>query len=135
MNVWPTRKLLRLKQIAVTITEIVVQGKIIAATMEIEAMSHDNNEQQDVRALSAIIESELNSALAGDLAKEFTKGLAAALARGYSEGFAIEFAKEFAQGMRKNALATAKLMLADGMDTEKIKKYTDLTNSQLAELQ
>ena len=39
------------------------------------------------------------------------------------------------QGMRKNALATAKLMLADSMDTEKIKKYTDLTDSQLAELQ
>ena len=114
MNVWPTRKLLRLKQIAVTITEIVVQGKIIAATMEVEAMSHDNNEQQDVRALSAIIESELNSALAGDLAKEFTKGLAAALARGYSEGFAIEFAQEFAQGMHNQALAIAQRMIAAG---------------------
>lgn len=98
-------------------------------------MIHYDNQQLDYYDLRAIIERELNSALAGDLAKEFTKGLAAALARGYSQGFAIEFAQEFAQGMRKNALATAKLMLADGMDTEKIKKYTDLTDSQLAELQ
>lgn len=98
-------------------------------------MIHYDNQQLDYYDLRAIIERELNSALAGDLAKEFTKGLAAALARGYSQGFAIEFAQEFAQGMRKNALATAKLMLAYGMDTEKIKKYTDLTDSQLAELQ
>lgn len=94
-------------------------------------MSHDNNEQQDVRALSAIIESELNSALAGDLAKEFTKGLAAALARGYSEGFAIEFA----QGMHNQALAIAQRMIAAGYDRELIKEITKLTDSQLAELQ
>ena len=98
-------------------------------------MSHDNNEQQDVRALSAIIESELNSALAGDLAKEFTKGLAAALARGYSEGFAIEFAQEFAQGMHNQALAIAQRMIAAGYDRELIKEITKLTDRQLAELQ
>lgn len=98
-------------------------------------MIHDNNQQLDYYDLRAIIERELNSALAGDLAKEFTKGLAAALARGYSQGFAIEFAQEFAQGMRKNALATAKLMLADGMDPEQVKKYTDLTDHDLAGLQ
>ena len=79
----------------------------------------DDNQQLDYYTLRAIIESELNSALAGDLAKEFTKGLAAALARGYSQGFAIEFAQEFAQGMHNQALAIAQRMIAAGYDREK----------------
>ena len=98
-------------------------------------MIHYDNQQLDYYDLRAMIERELNSALAGDLAKEFTKGLAAALARGYSEGFAIEFAQEFAQGMHNQALAIAQRMIAAGYDRELIKEITKLTDSQLAELQ
>lgn len=107
-------------------------------------MIHYDNQQLDYYDLRAMIERELNSALAGDLAKGFIKGLAEALARGYSQDFAIEFAQEFAEGFDINkakskareeaAIATAKRMLADGIDPEKVKKYTDLTDSQLAGL-
>ncbi len=104
-------------------------------------MIHDNNQQLDYYTLRKIIESELESALAGALAKEFTKGLAAALARGYSQEFAQEFAEGIAIGKARgkvkieNTIATAKRMLADGMDPEQVKKYTDLTDHDLAGLQ
>ena len=111
-------------------------------------MIHYDNQQLDYYDLRAMIERELNSALAGDLAKGFIKGLAEALARGYSQDFAIEFAQEFAEGFAEGfdiskakskareeaAIATTKRMLADGIDPEKVKKYTDLTDSQLAGL-